>query len=449
MDGARFAARCVAWSLALFGLLRLSWVEAHVVLPLTRLQGDLGVAVFGTPALPVQVTLACSGTDALALCAGAILAYPVRWPARLAGAAGGVALVLALNTMRIGTLGWAAASPAWFHALHVYLWPAALVLAVAGYVFAWMRRADRPPAPAASARIGPAPPPVHAAARQASLVTRRFVSIAGVALIAFAVAVPLVRESAWILALGRFIAAAAAALLGGMGVPAHAAGNVLWIQGGGYLVTHECILTPLMPIYLAAVWISAPTWRRRIPGLAAAVPLFITLGIVRLLVVALPETLVGSPLILVHAFYQVLLGAAIVALVARWRHGPRAAARAAAGVAAAVVFLYLLGPLYTRLVMYPGGGRLDDPQGALALFPAFQVGLYLALWIAAFMATGWRAFLAGLTLLVLTQTTVLHALEALAGLGGLTAHVRDVRGWTIAGPLLIIAVVVNLARPHR
>jgi exosortase/archaeosortase family protein len=449
MDGARFAARCIAWSLALFGLLRLSWIELHLVLPLTRLQGAVAVALFGTPAQPVEVTLACSGTDALALCAGAVLAYPARWTARLAGAAGGVALVLALNTVRIGTLGWAAGSPAWFHALHVFLWPAVLVLAVAGYVFAWMRRADRLSALAADVRIGPASPPVHSAARQAPLATRRFVVIAGVALIAFVVAVPLARESAWILALGGFIAAAAAAVLGGVGVPAHSAANVLWIQGGGYLVTHECILTPLVPIYLAAVWTAAPTWRRRLPGLAAAVPLFVALGIVRLLVVALPDTLVGSPLILVHAFYQLLLGVAIVVLAARWRHGSRAAARATAGVAAAVVFLYLLGPLYTRLVMYPGGARLDDPQGALALFPAFQVGLYFALWISAFMATGWRAFLAGLTLLVMTQTTVLLALDALAGLAGLTAHVRDVRGWTIAGPLLIIAVVVNRARPHR
>jgi hypothetical protein len=261
--------------------------------------------------------------------------------------------------------------------------------------------------------------------------------------------VPLVRESAGLIALGGFIAAAAATLLGGVGVPAHAAANVLWTQSGGYLVTHECILTPLLPIYLAAIWTFVPAWRGRLPGLAAAVPLFVALGIVRLLVVALPETLVGSPLMLVHAFYQLLLGAVIVAVAARWRHGPRAAARAAAGVAAAVLFLYLLGPLYTRLVMYTGGGRLDDPQGALALLPAFQVGLYLALWIAAFMATGWRAFLAGLTLLVMTQTTVLLALEALADLAGLTAHVRDLRGWAIAGPLLIIAVVVNLARPHR
>ena len=58
-------------------------------------------------------------------CASApILAYPVRWRTRLAGAAGGAALILGLNTLRIGTLGRAAASPAWFNALHVYVWPA-------------------------------------------------------------------------------------------------------------------------------------------------------------------------------------------------------------------------------------------------------------------------------------------------------------------------------------
>ena len=32
---------------------------------------------------------------------------------------------------------------------------------------------------------------------------------------------------------------------------------------------------------------------------------------------------------------------------------------------------------------------------------------------------------------------------------GLTAHVRDVRGWAVAGPLLIFAAVVNVARPRR
>lgn len=74
-----FALRGVAWSLGLFGLLRLGWLETHAVLPLTQLQARLAESGFGTPAVPIDVTLACSGADALALCAGAILAYPSIW----------------------------------------------------------------------------------------------------------------------------------------------------------------------------------------------------------------------------------------------------------------------------------------------------------------------------------------------------------------------------------
>lgn len=123
-----FALRCAAWSLGLFGLLRLSWVEVHAVLPLTHVQARLGAWLCRAPAVAVDATLACSGADALSLCAGAIFAYPASWRMRLAGAAGGLTLVLGLNTLRIGTLGRAAASPATFETLHLYVWPAALIV---------------------------------------------------------------------------------------------------------------------------------------------------------------------------------------------------------------------------------------------------------------------------------------------------------------------------------
>ena len=41
-DAVRFVLRGVAWSLGFFGLLRLSWIEAHVVLPFTRAQARCG-----------------------------------------------------------------------------------------------------------------------------------------------------------------------------------------------------------------------------------------------------------------------------------------------------------------------------------------------------------------------------------------------------------------------
>ena len=462
-DAVKFVLRGLAASLGFFGLLRLNWTEANVVLPLTHAQGGLAVGLFGTPALPVEVTLACSGADALALCLGAMLAYPVPWRARLAGAGGGAALILGLNTLRIGSLGRVAASPAWFNTLHLYIWPAVLTIAIAGYVFAWMRLADRRVAPSSPASAGAeASACAEASADRHGLdegwstrpvpqPSRRFVVLAVAFLLMFLAASPLYLESPGVFALAGFIARAAAVTLGVVGVSAHAAANVLWTSRGGFLVTQECISTPLIPLYLAAICACSTTWRRLILGVLATLPLFIALGIVRLLVVALPEVVV-SPIFFVHAFYQLLLGAVVVFFAALWRHGGRTAlGHALVGIIVGVLFVSLLGPFYTRVVTYQAAARLDDPQGAIALLPAFQVGLYLAMWVAAFrhglvLDIGWKRFLTGLVLLQLTQTAGLFALHALASHSGLTAHVRDVRGWAVAGPVLIFAAVVNVAR---
>jgi exosortase/archaeosortase family protein len=434
----------------LFGLLRLNWTEAHAVLPFTRVQAAAAVGLFGASAAPIQVTLACSGADALALCLGAVFAYPVTWRTRLAGATCGAALILVLNTLRIGTLGRAAASPAWFNALHVYVWPGLLTLAIAGYVFAWMRLADRRQVQderAAHPFSRPLAPAPLSAGRPH--LTRRFVLLTMAFLVLFLAASPLYLDSSSVLALAVFIARSAAAILAAAGVSAHAAGNVLSTPRGSFLVTQECISTPLIPVYLAAVCAHATRWRWRILGVLAAAPLFIALGIVRLLVVALPDVVV-SPLFFVHAFYQLLLGAVVVFLAALWRHGGRAAPRhALAGVLVGMVCIYLLGPLSARVVTYQAGAPLADPQGAIGFLPAFQVGLYLALWVATFVAAGWTRFLAGLAILALTQTAGLLALQALASHSGLTAHVRDVRGWAVVGPVLIFAAVVHVARPRR
>lgn len=434
-DTVKFALRAVAWSLGFFGLLRLDWFATQVLLPLTQAQGSAASALMGAPAMPIEVTLACSGAEALALCLGTILAYPVKWRARLLGAAGGAALILALNTLRIGTLGQAAASPQWFNTLHVYVWPAILLIAIAVYVFAWMRLADRAPRVSlAGLRLQP---------------TRRFVVLTLAFLAIFAAAAPWYLESTRVLALAAFIARTAAALLGAAGITAHAASNVLWTPRGGFLVTQECISTPLLPVYLAAICTYVTTWRWRVLGAAAAIPLFIALGVVRLLVVALPD-MIASPLFFVHAFYQLLLGAVVVFVAALWRHGRgRAIAHAAAGIVVGVLFVYLLGPVYTRAVSPEAVRTIDDPQGAIAFLPSFQIALYLALWVAAFAAVGWKRFVAGLAVLGLTQSAGLLALHSLVIHAGMTAHVRDVRGWAVAGPVLIFATVITSVRTRR
>ncbi len=101
------------------------------------------------------------------------------------------------------------------------------------------------------------------------------------------------------------------------------------------------------------------------------------------------------------------------------------------------------------MVSHQAIAALDDPQGAIAFLPAFQIALYLALWVAAFAAVGWTRFVAGLAVLGLTQSAGLLALQALASHAGVAAHVRDVRGWAIAGPVLIFAAVITSVRTPR
>jgi exosortase/archaeosortase family protein len=444
----KFALRGVAASLCFFGLLRLGWIETHLVLPFTKLQGALAVSLAGAPTSAVETTVACSGTDALALCLAAILAYPVRWRMRIGGAAIGAALIIGLNTLRIGTLGRVAGSPAAFDLLHVYVWPALLTLAIASYVFAWMRVADHRHATASRTRSKVSESSLMANPSSVRA-TRRFVVLALGFLLAFVAASPLYLESARVLQAAGFVAHAAAITLRAGGIAAYAAANVLWTRRGGFAVTQECLATPLIPIYLAAVVGYSTTRLRLVLGVLATVPLFIALGILRLLVVALPD-LVASPLFFVHAFYQLLLAAILVFAAALWRHGRRIGIRRAlTGVVAGICAAALLGPFVLRAVAFPTGAPLDDPQGAIAFLPSFQVGLYLALWVAAFAAFGWRRFLAGLLVLELTQALGLGALHAFAGHGGWTMHVRDVRGWAIAGPFLAIAAVVSIGRPRR
>ena len=209
----------------------------------------------------------------------------------------------------------------------------------------------------------------------------------------------------------------------------------------------------MIPVYVAAVLAYADTWWRRTLALAAAGPLFVCLGIARLLVVALPAALVGSPLFLIHAFYQLLLAAVIVCIAAAWRHGGGNTAwrRALAGALAGGVLVYLLGPAYAHVLhlAFAAGPPLDDPQGAIALLPSFQVGFYLALSLAVLAAASWQGVAAGLAVLGLSQAAGLAALHFLMRHSGPMPHVRDIRAWALAVPLLIVAALVVHDPPRR
>lgn len=446
-----FALRLIVWSLALFGLLRLPWVGTHILLPVTRLQAAAGSALVGPSSLPVEATLACSGADALALCLAAIVAYPVRWRLRAAGVAGGAAVILALNTIRIGTLGRAAASPVWFNTLHVYIWPAVLTLAIAGFVFTWMLVVDRPEPAQRVERADPAS--THTPMAHDWRVTRRFALVAATFLLLFTFAAPLYLQSARVLALAGLVARAAAFLLRVVGVDATATASVLTTPRGGFLVTQECLATPLIPVYIAAVVVYSRAWWTTAFWTAAGMPLFVGLGIARLLVVAVPTGLDASPAFLIHAFSQLLIAAGMVCGVSLWRHGARAAtiARAVAALGLAIAFVRLFGEPYTRAILWfsPAATAFDDPQGALMFLPGFQVGLFLALWVAAFIPSGWTRFLCGASLLAAIQIAVAGGVQLVAVHAGLAPLVRDIRAWALVGPALVIAAVVNVLSPRR
>ena len=106
---------------------------------------------------------------------------------------------------------------------------------------------------------------------------------------------------------------------------------------------------------------------------------------------------------------------------------------------------------YTRAILWfrTAAASFDDPQGALLFLPAFQFGLFLALWVAAFVPSGWTRFLCGASLLAAIQIAVAGGVQLLAVHAGIAPMVRDIRAWALVGPALIIAAVVNVASPRR
>lgn len=427
--GARFVLTAGAWSLALFGALKLAVVEQYLLLPLIGLQRDLAFWSGGAPRAPIYVTLACSAADVIALALGATLAYPVAWRRRLLGAAGGIGVILVLNTLRIATLG-RVAGTALFAPLHVYVWPTVLVLATVGYVGAWMWLAGsrRPGGPGGRAPF------------------RRFAvaAFAGVGL--YAALTPWLLTSRLLWDASAWIAQAAAAVLGAVGVGATATAILLTTRQGAYLVTPECLATPVMAVYLAGA-LTWPTSRgRRALALLAFGPLFAGLTLARVLTVALPPLLLDSPLILTHAFYQLLLAGLAVGLAAAWRDGGAlgaSTARRALGAAAAGLGLIIVAGRAYAGVVATATQALDlatppDPQGALALLPAYQVGLLVALWLAALGLSAGRRLALGLVLLGASQVALLALLGELSVRAGLVLPVALVRGWAVAGPILVL-----------
>ncbi len=436
----RFALTAAAWFIGLFGVLRLDWVERTVLEPVAQLQQRVADQLTGAPTSLIYADASCSGGDAMALCLGAVMAFPAAtWSARLRGAAVGLVVIVAFNTLRLGNLSLVAANPALLDLLHVYIWPSILILVAVAYVYTWMRRQQRTDREPDSAWHGPA---------------RRFLLLTVVGTAVYFAVAGWLYESTLLYTLGSWVATTGAALMGAIGVSAAASGNVVRTDHGAFAVTQECIATPLIPVYLAAV-LAAPLARGwRVMALGATPVIFFFLGVSRLLVLALPATLVASPTVAIHAFSQVLVAGLLVAclavLSARAGDRPHPVQRAGWAMGVGLVAALATGPLWSdllhrvgagiqRLVQHGGHQLMADPQGAFSILPAFQLGLCAAL-CGAVAARGswWRRLPLVMVGLAGLQLTALLGLGEMSHHLGFAPHVSLIRAWSVVAPLALV-----------
>ena len=435
--GVRFVITAVVLSVAFFGILRIPQVEQHLLVPFTKAQYNVACRIGGNPEAPISVGLSCSAADVIALSLGFILAFPVPWQKRLTGAALALLFIATINTVRIATLTHAATSRRWFDLLHVYIWPGVLLLVVSVFVFLWMSWSlrEEPKRRLALPREG-----------------MRFVILTALFVALFVGSSGWWMQSEAVLAVARWVAATGAFIINLFGGEAKVSGNFLRTTNGGFLVTQECIMTPLIPAYLAAVLALPMVRRTRVLALVAALPLFFLLGAARLLVLAFPTRLVGSHLVAIHGFYQFLLAAILVALVAyRSAAQPRAAGPMVRRTAIAVIVgglaSLIAGLTYNRLLL-GGVARLHDlmghtghdyadPQGALLVLAPYQIGLGIALWIAWTRPVSWKKLSVGALILTASQPAVLLAIGEWVAHTGTEPHVAAIRAWTVLAVLLI------------
>ncbi len=150
-----FIAKAIAWMSALYALYYFPY--ARDSLPDHMLQALLQGEAFAAGALiglfdptvsvhattisgrfPLLIVRSCSSLDAQALYIGTVAAYPARLRSKLLGVTAGIALLMALNLLRIAALYFIGAhAPDWFDSLHEELFPLLLVLDACAAFASW------------------------------------------------------------------------------------------------------------------------------------------------------------------------------------------------------------------------------------------------------------------------------------------------------------------------
>jgi exosortase/archaeosortase family protein len=408
-------------------------VQKFLILPFASLQQTVGCAMMNAPRDAIVVDQSCTGSDAMALAVGAILAFPVAWRSRLKGALLGLAIISAVNTIRIGTLAAVVDRRELFLFLHLTAWPAVLIVIAAGYVFAWMQWSNR----GESSGWGQSLSAMGGTGRRMI----RYLGLTVLFVTLYYFASGSFMSSAWLLRIAHWATAVGGAVMSLFGVSSEINGNIISTAYGQWLVSQECVATPLIAVYLAAVLSVSMTPLRRGLAVLAALPLFIMLGSARLLVLALPTAAVGSHEVAIHAFYQLLAAAVIVYFLGRRRERVGSATVAlAAGTLAGVAFGWATSSWVDATLAILGSESLTvDPQGALSILPGYQMGLWVALLVVLAPPDGWRRLVQGAAALLLFQVVLVGVLRWVAMEAGVGLPVIVIRIVALTVPLALAA----------
>ena len=186
---------------------------------------------------------------------------------------------------------------------------------------------------------------------------RRFLLLAVLLVAGYFATAPFFYESAFVDVVAGWIAVTGGVILAAAGTAA-VSGAVIRTAHGAFVVTQECIFTPLIPLYVAAALAAPMGWGRRTAMLVATPAVFFALGVSRLLVLAVPAAVIGSYSVAIHAFSQTLVAVLLVAVAAVWTasDGRRGGARAAVAVALGALAAFAAAPVLGAVVGGAVGG---------------------------------------------------------------------------------------------
>lgn len=164
----RFITIFVITLVTLFTVEMLNPVQQHVIIPFTSLLARLSAALilpfdssvvaygkvlqFKDTGFAVSIEAGCNGVEAAIVLIAAVVAFPASWKARASAIGLGFLAIQVMNLARIISLfylgNW---NMAFFEWIHLYLWPALIMLDVLIVFIVYLRYLSRNEKPAEAA----------------------------------------------------------------------------------------------------------------------------------------------------------------------------------------------------------------------------------------------------------------------------------------------------------